>query len=165
MLCCWRLRALVGVLRFPTRHGRGIAVHRSFLTYVAAVAHVAVADDGSVTVPRIDLAVDCGMVVNPDRVAAQFEGAAIMSLGNTLLSSMTFKDGRAEQSNFDGYQVPRMDATPETHVYIVRSDAPPGGVGEPGVPPVSAAICNGIFSAVGQRVRALPADPTQLKAA
>ena len=149
----------------PTRHGRGIAVHRSFLTYVAAVAHVAVADDGSVTVPRIDLAVDCGMVVNPDRVAAQFEGAAIMSLGNTLLSSMTFKDGRAEQSNFDGYQVPRMDATPETHVYIVRSDAPPGGVGEPGVPPVSAAICNGIFSAVGQRVRALPADPTQLKAA
>jgi isoquinoline 1-oxidoreductase beta subunit len=78
-------------------------VHRSFLTYVAAVAHVAVADDGSVTVPRIDLAVDCGMVVNPDRVAAQFEGAAIMSLGNTLLSSMTFKDGRAEQSNFDGY--------------------------------------------------------------
>ena len=78
---------------------------------------------------------------------------------------MTFKDGRAEQSNFDGYQVPRMDATPETHVYIVRSDAPPGGVGEPGVPPVSAAICNGIFSAVGQRVRALSADPTQLKAA
>ena len=83
----------------PKRHGRGIAVHRSFLTYVAAVAHVAVAADGTVTVPRIDLAVDCGMVVNPDRVAAQFEGAAVMSIGNALYSNLTFKDGqrRAEQ--------------------------------------------------------------------
>lgn len=151
--------------KLPERHGRGIAVHRSFLTYAAAVAHVAVAGDGTVTVPRIDLAVDCGMVVNPDRVAAQFEGAAVMSLGNTLFSSLTFKDGRAEQSNFDSYQVPRIDATPETHVYLVRSDASPGGVGEPGVPPVSAAICNGIFSAVGRRVRSLPVDPALLRAA
>jgi isoquinoline 1-oxidoreductase subunit beta len=149
----------------PARHGRGIAMHRSFLTYVAAVAHVAVAADGTVTVPRIDLAVDCGTVVNPDRVAAQFEGAAIMSLGNTLYSNLTFKQGRAEQSNFGDYQVARIDATPETHVYVVRSDAPPGGVGEPGVPPVSAAICNAIFSAAGRRVRALPVDPAELKAA
>ncbi len=149
----------------PPRHGRGIAVHRSFLTYVAAVAKVAVAADGTVSVPRIDLAVDCGMVVNPDRVAAQFEGAAVMGLGNTLYSNLTFKAGRAEQSNFADYQVPRIDATPETHVYVVRSDAPPGGVGEPGVPPVTAAICNGIFNAVGQRVRALPVDSEPLKAA
>jgi isoquinoline 1-oxidoreductase beta subunit len=145
------------------RHGRGIAVHRSFLTYVAAVAHVAVAPDGTVTVQRIDLAVDCGLVVHPDRVAAQFEGAAIMSLGNTLYSSMTFKQGQAEQSNFGDYQVPRIDATPETHVHMVQSNAPPGGAGEPGVPPVSAAICNAIFSAVGRRVRALPVDPAELK--
>jgi CO/xanthine dehydrogenase Mo-binding subunit len=75
-----------------------------------------------------------------------------MSLGNALLSSLTFKDGRAPQSDFDRYQVPRMVATPETHVYIARSDALPGGVGEPDVPPVSAAIGNGIFSAVGQCV-------------
>jgi isoquinoline 1-oxidoreductase subunit beta len=149
----------------PARHGRGIAVHRSFLTYVAAVTHVAVAEDGTVTVPRIDLAVDCGMVVNPDRVAAQFEGAAVMGLGNALFSSLTFKQGRAEQSNFADYQVPRIDATPETHVYVVRSEAPPGGVGEPGVPPVSAAICNAIFDAVGRRVRALPVDPAELKSA
>jgi len=147
----------------PPRHGRGIAVHRSFLSYVAAVAQVAVADDGTVTVPRVDLAVDCGMVVNPDRVTAQFEGAAVMSIGNTLYSSLTFKNGQPEQSNFGDYQVPRIDATPETHVYIVRSDAAPGGVGEPGVPPVSAAICNGIFRAVGQRVRALPVDPALLR--
>jgi isoquinoline 1-oxidoreductase subunit beta len=140
-------------------------VHRSFLTYVAAVTHVAVAEDGTVTVPRIDLAVDCGMVVNPDRVAAQFEGAAVMGLGNALFSSLTFMRGRAEQSNFADYQVPRIDATPETHVYVVRSEAPPGGVGEPGVPPVSAAICNAIFDAVGRRVRALPVDPAELKSA
>ena len=149
----------------PTRHGRGIAVHRSFLTYVAAVVHVAVAADGMVTVPRIDLAVDCGMVVNPDRVAAQFEGAAVMGLGNALYSGLTSKQGRAEQSNFADYQVPRIDATPETHVYVARSEAPPGGVGESGVPPVSAAICNAIFSAVGRRVRALPVDPAELKSA
>ncbi|HEY2616622.1 MAG TPA: molybdopterin cofactor-binding domain-containing protein [Acetobacteraceae bacterium] len=149
----------------PPRHGRGIAMHRSFLTYVAAVAQVAVAADGTVSVPRIDLAADCGMVVNPDRVMAQFEGAAVMGLGNTLFSNLTFKAGRAEQSNFADYHVPRIDTTPETHVYLVRSDAPPGGVGEPGVPPVAAAICNGIFNAVGQRVRALPVDPVQLKAA
>ena len=80
-------------------------MHRSFLTYVAVVAHVAVAADGSVTVPRIDLAVDCGIVVNPDRVAAQFEGAAVMGLGNVLYSSLTFKQGHAEQSNFADYQV------------------------------------------------------------
>jgi isoquinoline 1-oxidoreductase beta subunit len=104
----------------PARHGRGIAVHRSFLAYVAAVAQVAVAADGTVTVRRIDLAVDCGMVINPDRVVAQFESAAAMSLGNTLYSSLTFKEGRAEQSNFGDYQVARIGATPETHVYVVR---------------------------------------------
>jgi isoquinoline 1-oxidoreductase subunit beta len=126
---------------------------------------VAVAEDGTVTVPRIDLAVDCGMVVNPDRVAAQFEGAAVMGLGNALYSSLTFTRGRAEQSNFTDYQVARIDATPETHVYVVRSEAPPGGVGEPGVPPVAAAICNAIFNAVGRRVRALPVDAATLTSA
>lgn len=149
----------------PARQGRGIAAHRSFLTYVAAVAVVNVAPDGTVTVPRIDLAVDCGMVVNPDRVVAQFEGAAIMSLGNALYSSITFKNGQAEQSNFSDYMAARIDATPETHVYVVPSSAPPGGVGEPGVPPVAAAICNAIFAATGKRIRALPVDPTELKAA
>jgi isoquinoline 1-oxidoreductase beta subunit len=149
----------------PTRHGRGIAVHRSFLTYVAAVAHVAVAEDGTVTVPRIDIAVDCGMVVNHDRVVAQFEGAAVMGLGNALYSSLTFKQGRSEQNNFGDYQVARIDSTPDTRVYIVRSEAPPGGVGEPGVPPVAAAICNAIFSAVGRRVRTLPVDASELRTA
>ncbi|MBB5457020.1 xanthine dehydrogenase family protein molybdopterin-binding subunit [Paraburkholderia sp. Cpub6] len=147
----------------PARHGRGIAVHRSFLSYVAAVAHLQVADDGSVRVTRVDLAVDCGRIVNPDRVVAQFEGAVVMALGNTLYSELTFRNGASEQSNFTDYQVARIDSVPETHVYIVPSDAPPGGVGEPGVPPTSAAICNAIFNATGQRIRALPVDTSLLK--
>jgi isoquinoline 1-oxidoreductase beta subunit len=147
----------------PPRQGRGVAVHRSFLTYVAAIAHVAVGDDGQVTIPRIDLAIDCGLVVNPDRVRAQLEGAAIMGIGNTLYSNITVKDGRIEQSNFGDYLVARTDVTPETHVHIVAGSAPPGGVGEPGVPPIAPAICNGIFAAVGKRIRALPVDPALLK--
>ena len=147
----------------PPRQGRGVAVHRSFLTYVAAIAHVAVGDDGQVTIPRIDLAIDCGLVVNPDRVRAQLEGAAIMGIGNTLYSNITVKDGRIEQSNFGDYLVARTDVTPETHAHIVASSAPPGGVGEPGVPPIAPAICNGIFTATGKRIRALPVDPALLK--
>jgi isoquinoline 1-oxidoreductase beta subunit len=149
----------------PPRHGRGIAVHRSFLTYVAAVALVAVGNDGQVTIPRIDYAVDCGLVVNPDRVRAQFEGAAVMGIGNTLYSNITAKQGRIEQSNFTDYAVARIDITPDIHVHIVDSNAPPGGVGEPGVPPIAAAICNAIHAATGKRIRELPVDPAALKAA
>ena len=147
------------------RRGRGIAVHRSFLSYVAAVAQVDVADDGSVRVTPVDLAVDCGRVVNPDRVVAQFEGAVVMALGNTLYSELSFRNGAPVQSNFTDYQVARIDSVPETHVYIVPSNAPPGGVGEPGVPPTSAAICNAIFKATGKRIRALPVDTGLLKRA
>jgi isoquinoline 1-oxidoreductase beta subunit len=147
----------------PARQGRGVALHRSFLTYVAAVARVAVDPDGTVHVLRVDLAADCGMVVNPDRVVAQFEGAVVMSLGNALFSELTFKAGQPEQQNFADYLVARMEAAPETHVHIVPSTAPPGGVGEPGVPPVSAAIVNAIFAATGRRVRALPVDTDLLK--
>jgi isoquinoline 1-oxidoreductase beta subunit len=150
--------------KLPPRQGRGIAVHRSFLTYVAAIVHVAVGDDGQVTIPRVDVALDCGLVVNPDRVRAQFEGAAIMGISNALYSNISIKQGRIEQSNFGDYLVARTDITPDTRVYIVESDAPPGGVGEPGVPPIAPAICNAIFAATRKRIRALPIDPAQLKA-
>ncbi len=148
----------------PPRQGRGVAVHRSFLTYVAAIVHVAVGDDGQVAIPRIDVALDCGLVVNPDRVRAQFEGAAIMGISNALYSNISIKQGRIEQSNFSDYQVARTDITPQTHIHIVESSAPPGGVGEPGVPPIAPAICNAIFAATGRRIRALPVDPAALKA-
>jgi isoquinoline 1-oxidoreductase beta subunit len=148
----------------PTREGRGVAVHRSFLTYVAAIVNVAVGNDGQITVPRVDLALDCGLVVNPDRVRAQFEGAAIMGISNALYSNISIKQGRIEQSNFGDYLVARTDITLETHVHIVESNTPPAGVGEPGVPPIAPAICNAIFAATGKRIRALPVDPGELKA-
>ena len=151
--------------KLPARQGRGIAVHRSFLTYVATVAHVSVGNDGQVTIPRIDMAVDCGVVVNPDRVRAQMEGAAIMAISNVLYSNISAKDGRIVQGNFDAYEVARTDITPDTRVYLVDSNAPPAGAGEPGVPPTMPAICNAIFAATGKRIRALPIDTTQLKAA
>jgi isoquinoline 1-oxidoreductase subunit beta len=150
--------------KLPPREGRGIAVHRSFLAYVAAVAHVAVGQDGQLTIPRIDIAMDCGLVVNSDRVRAQLEGAVIMGISNTLYSNITFSKGRTEQSNFPDYLVARTDITPDTRVYIVESSAPPSGVGEPGVPPIAPAICNAIYAAVGKRIRALPIDPNELKA-
>jgi isoquinoline 1-oxidoreductase subunit beta len=151
--------------KLPARQGCGIAVHRSFLSYVAVVAQVAVGNDGQVTVPRIDMAVDCGLVVNPDRVRAQMEGAAIMAISNVLYSNISAKQGRIEQGNFDTYEVARTDITPDTRVYLVDSNAAPSGVGEPGVPPTAPAICNAIYAATGKRIRSLPIDSEQLKAA
>jgi isoquinoline 1-oxidoreductase subunit beta len=147
----------------PPRQGRGVAVHRSFLSYAAAVVHVAVGNDGQVAIPRVDIALDCGLVVNPDRVRAQLEGAVIMGISNALYSNITMKNGRVEQTNFGDYLVARTDIAPETHVHLVESSAPPGGVGEPGVPPMAPAICNAIFAATGKRIRALPVDSAQLK--
>ena len=137
--------------------GFGVAVHRSFLTYVATVVEVEVDNQGKVRIPRVDFAIDAGKVVHPDRVKAQFEGAAVFGVGLTLMGEITAANGRIQQSNFNNYQVARMDEAPlQTHVHIVDSDAPPAGVGEPGVPPVAPAICNAIFAATGKRIRELP---------
>lgn len=143
----------------PLANGRarGIAVHRSFLSYVATVIQVEVRPDGTVGIPRADVAIDAGTVVNPDRVRAQMEGATIMGIGNTLYGEISFKEGRPVQSNYTDYQVARIDAAPrEFGVYIVPSKELPGGVGEPGVPPVAPALCNAIFAATGRRIRSLP---------
>ena len=143
----------------PKGHGLGLAVHRSFVSYVAAVIEAAVDEKGNVTVPRVDIAVDCGPIVNPDRVRSQFEGAVVMGLGVGLLNEISFKDGRVQQGNYDDYLVLRIsDAPRETHVYIVPRgyDMHMGGVGEPGVPPVAPALMNAIFAASGKRIRSLP---------
>jgi isoquinoline 1-oxidoreductase beta subunit len=141
----------------PAGHGLGIAVHRSFVSYVATVVEVSVGKDGTVSVPRVDTAVDCGFVAFPDRVRSQIEGAAVMALSSTLYGQITFGKGRAQQNNFNDFQVARMNAAPmDTRVYIVQSDAPPGGVGEVGVPPFAPALCNAIFAATGKRIRQLP---------
>ena len=141
----------------PAGEGLGLAVHRSFLSYVAAVARVKVEANGRVTVPRIDLVIDAGFVAHPERVRAQMEGAAIMAMSNTLYGEITFQQGRAVQSNFTDYRVTRIAEAPrEIVVQVVPSTAPPGGVGEPGVPPIGAALCNAIFAATGKRIRTLP---------
>jgi isoquinoline 1-oxidoreductase beta subunit len=144
-------------------HGMGIAAHRSFLTYVAAVVEVEVGDDGEVKIPRVDMAVDAGLVVNPEITRAQFEGAAVFGTSVARSGEITAKDGVIVQSNFYDYPVARINESPnQTNVYIVDSDAPPAGVGEPGVPPFIPALCNAIFAATGKRIRELPLSRTNL---
>ena len=150
----------------PARQGLGIAAHYSFLSYTAAVIEVAVSDKGELSIPRVDIAFDCGPQVNPERIRSQLEGACVIGLGNALLSEIAFKAGRVEQNNFNDYQVARMNIAPrDIRLHLIPSDfgVPLGGVGEPGVPPMAPALCNAIFAATGKRIRSLPiAD--QLKA-
>jgi isoquinoline 1-oxidoreductase beta subunit len=143
--------------RLPRGRGRGIAVHRSFLSYVAMVVEVEVQQDGTVLVPRATVAVDAGFIANPDRARSQMEGAVIMAMSNTLYSEVSFAQGKVVQSNYRDYQVARMRAAPRTvDVHLVPSEGLPGGIGEPGVPPAGAALGNAIFAATGIRVRTLP---------
>jgi isoquinoline 1-oxidoreductase beta subunit len=143
--------------KLPAGHGLGIAVHRSFVTYVATVVEAVVGKDGVIGVPRVDTAVDCGYAAFPDRIRSQVEGAAVMALSSALYGEVTFSNGRAQQSNFNNFRVARMSAAPlQTNVYVIPSDALPGGVGEPGVPPFAPALCNAIFAATGKRIRQLP---------
>ena len=145
--------------KLPPGHGIGIAAHRSFASYIATVVEVAVDSKGVLTVPRVDTAVDCGVVVNPERIASQMEGAAIMGLSLAKHGAITFKDGRVEQGNYDDYPVVRIDEAPgvtNTHIVPSNWSMAPGGIGEPGVPPFAPALCNAIFAATGKRIRALP---------
>jgi isoquinoline 1-oxidoreductase beta subunit len=140
----------------PKGHGLGIAHHYSFQSYAAQVAEVSVDKDGALHVERVVCAVDCGTVVNPDGVKAQLEGGIIYGLSAALKGEITLRDGRVEQSNFDNYEILRLDEAPLIEVYFVPSTAPPSGVGEPGFPPIAPAVCNAIFAATGKRIRKLP---------
>ncbi len=142
--------------------GMGIAAHRSFLTYVATVVEVEVDNRGQIHIPNVWTAVDAGTVVSPDNVRNQFEGAAVFGTSLALYGEITATHGIIDQSNFNNFQVARMNHAPrKTEVHIVESDAPPAGVGEPGVPPFAPALCNALFAATGKRVRELPLSKTK----
>jgi isoquinoline 1-oxidoreductase beta subunit len=141
----------------------GFAAHRSFLSYVAAVVDVEVDKQGQVRIPRVDLAVDAGRVIHPERVQAQFEGAAVFAASVALMGEITAANGQIQQSNYHDYPVARLTEAPyETHVHLLPSHDVPAGVGEPGVPPTIPALCNALFAATGKRIRQLPIKNTKL---
>lgn len=138
--------------------GWGFAVHRSFVSYVAVAMLVEVSEDKQLKVLNAIAAIDAGTIVNPDRVKAQTEGAIIFGLSLALMGEITYKEGKVQQSNFHDYPLLRLPQTPDMEIIIITSDAPPAGVGEPGVPPVAPSLTNAIFAATGQRIRDLPVN-------
>ncbi len=134
---------------------RGIAVHKSFRSFVAEVAEIARTKDG-VRLERVTCAVDCGIAVNPNIVRAQMESGIVFGLSAALAGAITLKEGRVEQSNFDSYPVLRIAQMPRVDVHIVASQESPTGVGEPGVPPIAPALANALYALTGKPVRALP---------
>jgi isoquinoline 1-oxidoreductase beta subunit len=136
--------------------GRGIAGQFAFGSYVAEVAEVSVDRSGSLRVHRVVCAADVGRVINPDMVAAQMEGAIVFGLTAALHGIITIDKGRVQQSNFHDYPMLRINEMPIIEIHIVPSQEPPGGVGEPGVPPIAPAVANAIFTATGKRIRRLP---------
>jgi len=146
--------------KLPERQGLGIAVHRSFVTYVATVVHAVIGEDGTIRVPEVTTAIDCGFYINPERIRSQVEGAAVMGMSTAMYSGITFKDGRVEQSNFGDFAVARMENFPQkVNVHIIEPTSAShhaSGVGEPGVPPFAPALCNAVFAATGKRLRNLP---------
>jgi isoquinoline 1-oxidoreductase subunit beta len=147
----------------PNGAARGVSVQTVFGTYMAQVAEVEVSRDGAVRVRRVVCAVDCGIVVNPDTVRAQIEGAIIFGITAALYGEITLKNGRVEQTNFDTYQVLRMNEAPAIEVHIVQNTEPPGGMGEPGTSAIVPAVANAIYAATGKRLRKMPIDTTALK--
>jgi isoquinoline 1-oxidoreductase beta subunit len=149
----------------PPGHYRGIAVAESFGSWVAQVAEVSVNPAAEVRVHRVVCAVDCGIVVNPDTVEAQMESGIVYGLTAALMGEITIANGRVEQSNFHDYPMLRINQMPVVEVHIMPSSEAPGGVGEPGTPPIAPAVVNAIFAATGKRIRSLPISKHELKPA
>ena len=145
--------------KLPAGEGLGIAVHRAFASYVAMVVHVKIDKDGTIRVPEVTAAVDCGFYVNPERIRSQMEGAAVMGMSAAAYSAITFKGGAVEQSNYGDFQVATMANFPKkvnVHIVEPKEGHHAGGIGEPGVPPFAPAFANAIFAASGQRLRSMP---------
>lgn len=150
----------------PKGHGLGVAVHRSFVSYIATVVHVAVADDGTYTIPRVDTCLDCGTGANPERIQSQCEGANVYASCIARYHELTLANGAIEQGNFDDYPMVRMNEAPlNVHLHRIESTEIPSGVGEPMVPPFAPALANAIFNATGKRIRNLPIRPEDIAGA
>jgi len=141
----------------PAGRARGIAVASSFGSFIAQVAEVSI-ENGKPRVHRVVCATDVGATVNPDTIVAQMESGIVYGLSAALHQKITFKDGEVEQSNFHDYKVLRMNEMPSVEVHIVQSAEGPGGVGEPGTPPIAPAVTNALFVLTGKRIRKLPIE-------
>jgi CO/xanthine dehydrogenase Mo-binding subunit len=135
---------------------QGIAFHKSFGSYVAEVVDLTINDKKEITLHKITIAIDCGIVVNPDTVRAQMEGGMIFGLVAAAEGEINFENGETLEKNFDSYPMLRMYQTPEIEVLLLPSGDAPGGVGEPATPPIAAALTNAIYAATGERLRSLP---------
>ncbi|MGB8759150.1 MAG: molybdopterin cofactor-binding domain-containing protein, partial [Pseudolabrys sp.] len=149
----------------PSGRGRGVSVLFAFGSYLAQVAEVEVAANGSLKVVRIVCVVDCGMVVNPDTIEAQVQGGTFFGLTAALYGAITLKNGRVEQGNFDTYRPLRIDEAPVVETHLVKSFEAPGGFGEAPTAVVAPAVTNAIFAATAKRIRTLPIDTNLLKSA
>jgi isoquinoline 1-oxidoreductase beta subunit len=147
----------------PKGRGRGVSLQYAFASYLAQVAEVEVAKDGSVRVHRVTCAMDCGTVVNPDTVQAQIQSGVIFGVTAALYGEITLKDGRVEQANFDNYQMLRINEAPAIEVHVIKSSEPPGGMGEAGTSGIVPAVANAVFAATGKRLRKMPIDSKLLK--
>ena len=154
------LRAVAELASWPAApasgRGRGVALAKSFNTYVAEIAEVLLASNGEPRVHKVWCAVDCGMAVNPDIIRAQMEGGIGYGLGHVLYAQVRLKDGSAVERNFDSYRSLRINEMPDVEVHIVPLKEKPTGVGEPGVPPIGPAVANALAKLTGKRIRRLP---------
>ena len=147
----------------PQGFGRGVSLQFVFATYMAQIAEVEVSRNGAVRVHRVVCAVDCGIPINPDTIRAQIQSAIMFGITAALYGNITVKNGRVEQTNFDTYQILRMNEAPTVEVHIVQSRESPGGMGEAGTSAIVPAVTNAIFAATGKRLRKMPIDIAQLK--
>jgi isoquinoline 1-oxidoreductase beta subunit len=151
-----KLEQVTGWKTRGKKEGWGVAITECFRSIVGEAVKVSRKPDGKIKIDKIFAVMDCGWYVNPDIIRAQVEGSIVMALGAAIKHETHFLDGKAVEKNFDTYKMPRINDIPEIEIHIMENDEKPGGVGEPGLPPFSPALCNAIFDLAGKRIRKLP---------